>query len=299
MDLDEIHNYLQIHGLDTPPDLSMTAVYDVAVDRLLAWGRAEKLPLTFFVVGSDLERALARDKIAEAARVGTEIANHTYSHFYDLTRRPKQEAAADIARGAEIIEMVTGKRPLGFRAPGYTITNEIFETLVEQGYAYDSSVFPCPAYYTAKTAMIGAIRARGRESRSVVDDPRVLTAPIVPYRVGTPYWKRGEGLLEVPIQVTTGARLPVIGTSLMLAGVRGSKMLAAMCTDSTFNLELHGVDVLDETDGLAPLAKNQKDLRIRWARKLEILSAVVAEFRARGGEFVTLERLAASKAHSS
>ena len=38
---------------------------------------------------------------------------------------------------------------------------------------YDSSVFPCPAYYTAKAAAISLLRMRGRQSRSIIDDPRV------------------------------------------------------------------------------------------------------------------------------
>ena len=34
---------------------------------------------------------------------------------------------------------------------------------VAEGFAYDSSVFPCPAYYGAKTSAIGLIAARGRK----------------------------------------------------------------------------------------------------------------------------------------
>ena len=47
---------------------------------------------------------------------------------------------------------------MGFRAPGYTITDEVFDVLAELGVAYDSSVFPCPAYWAAKAAAIGLHR---------------------------------------------------------------------------------------------------------------------------------------------
>src|SRR5947199_96198 len=83
--------------------------------------------------------------------------------------------------------------------------------------AYDSSVFPCPAYMALKDAAIASYALLGRPSRSVVDTPSVLTAPTQPYRVGTPYWKRGDGMLEIPIQVTRALRLPYFGTPLMMA----------------------------------------------------------------------------------
>ena len=45
VDLDEIPNYFQIHGLEAPEGAS-TAVYDVAMDRLSAFARDAQLPLT-------------------------------------------------------------------------------------------------------------------------------------------------------------------------------------------------------------------------------------------------------------
>src|SRR5262249_5460157 len=148
--------------------------------------------------------------------------------------------------------------------------------LTELGVAYDSSVFPCPPYYGAKALAMLGIRLRGRRSRSILDTPRVLGAPTRPYRVGTPYWKRGGGLLELPIQVTRGARLPVIGTARTLAGPSRARLLARMCVgEPLVNLELHGIDVLDANDGLADLAPHQPDVAVPLARKLEVLGGVV------------------------
>ena len=52
----------------------------------------------------------------------------------------------------------------------------------------------------------------------MLDTPGVLLSPREPYRVGRPYWRRGQGLLELPIQVTRGPRIHYIGTTLTLAG---------------------------------------------------------------------------------
>lgn len=296
VDLDEIVHYYAIHGLRPEGDTG-TLVYDVAVPRLVDFASAHGLPITFFAVGNDLERPASARALKGAADRGHEMANHTRDHRYDLVRLSKAEMREQIEGGADDIERATGKRPKGFRAPGYTITDEIFEVLGDLGVSYDSSVFPCPAYWLAKASVVGLIRMRGRESKSIVDHPRVLGAPTVPYRVGRPYSERGGGLVELPIQVTPGLRLPVIGTSLTLAGPFGARRLARSCVGAPLvNLELHGIDVLDATDGLAALAPHQFDVRVSLARKLETLSSTVAELKAAGYTFVTLEEAASAVA---
>ncbi|HRG97967.1 MAG TPA: polysaccharide deacetylase family protein [Polyangiaceae bacterium] len=294
VDLDEIPNYYAIHGL-SPPTAAAALVYDLAVPRLMDEAAAGGYPLTLFAVGADLARAASSAALARAAGEGHEIANHSLDHRYDLTRLPRGEIVRQIDLGAAAIERAVGRRPRGFRAPGYTITDEVFDALDELAVVYDSSVFPCPAYWAAKAAAVGMIRVRGRESRSVVDTPRVLTAPTRPYRVGRPYHGRGAGLLELPIQVTPGLRLPVIGTSLTLGGPRVARWLVGACAgEPLVNLELHGIDLLDAADGLGALAPHQPDVRVPLARKRAALRAAVDVLKRAGYTFVTLEEAAAA-----
>jgi hypothetical protein len=172
----------------------------------------------------------------------------------------------------------------------------VFEVLGELGFVYDSSVFPCPGYYAAKATAIGVHALRGRRSRSVVDDPRVLTAPADPYRVGRPYYRRGSGIVELPIGVTTDAtgRLPYIGTSVVLAGRVGARLLTTMIEKRPLvNLELHGIDVADaDQDGLSFLRPYQPDLRVSAERKLEALVTALHALRSAGARFVTLAEAA-------
>ena len=121
----------------------------------------------------------------------------------------------------------------------------------------------------------------------------MLRAPTSPYRIGSPYWTKGSGLLEVPIQVTRGPRLPFIGTTLTLAGPRMARYMAKLVVGSPLvNLELHGIDVLDADDGFTELRDHQPDSRVPHARKLEALDAVVAELRNAGYSFVRLDEAA-------
>jgi peptidoglycan/xylan/chitin deacetylase (PgdA/CDA1 family) len=289
VDLDEIPNYFAIHGLAEPEGPASTLVYDVAIDRLLALAKELAIPLTLFAVGSDLARPASAAKLRAAREAGCEIANHSLDHRYDFVRLGRDEIRRQVHEGSRAIERATGTPPVGFRAPGYTITDEAFSVLEELGTLYDSSVFPCPPYWAAKVAALGLIALRGRASRSIVDTPAVLAAPTRPYRIGRPYWRRGEGMIELPVQVTRGPRLPFFGTSVTLGGPWLARRLARACAgEPLVNMELHGIDVLDASDGLEVLRPHQPDVRVPRARKVDALRAAVEELRAAGHVFVTL-----------
>lgn len=298
VDLDEIHHYFEIHGLTASgSSRSLTLVYDVAMARLRALADAGRFPLTFFAIGRDLDRPKAGAELRAAAGEGHEIANHSLDHRYDLVRLGREEIERQVEDGAVVIERACGERPVGFRAPGYTITDEVFDVLKETGARYDASVFPCPSYWALKAGIIALISLRGRRSHSIIGSPEVLRAPTQPYRVGTPYWKRGSsgGLLEIPVQVTRGPRLPFIGTTLTMAGPTRARWLTKLCAgEPLVNLELHGIDVLDATDGLEALAAHQHDVRVPRQRKMDSILAAIEELRRAGYSFVTMREAAAA-----
>ena len=112
--------------------------------------------------------------------------------------------------------------------------------------------------------------------------------------MGTPYWRRGAGLLELPVQVTRGPRLPFFGTSLTLArpDVARARSRACASGEPLVNLELHGIDVLDATDGLEALRPHQLDVRVPKEKKMERLTGAFRALRAAGYSFVTLSEAA-------
>jgi peptidoglycan/xylan/chitin deacetylase (PgdA/CDA1 family) len=288
VDLDEMPNYFGIHGLPEPTGPERSLCYDVAVDRLAALSRDLAIPLTLFAVGSDLARPEAAARLRAAREAGFEIGNHTLDHRYDLVHLGRDEIRRQVHEGALAIERATGEMPVGFRAPGYTITDEVFEVLQDLGVEYDSSVFPCPAYFAAKATAISLIRLRGRRSRSIFDTPAVLTAPTRPYRVGKPYHRPGRGIVEIPVQVTRVGRLPFIGTYVTLWGPTIGRWLARACIgEPLVNLELHGIDVLDAADGLEALKGHQPDVGVPAHWKMEAIRAACEELRRAGYAFVT------------
>ena len=61
----------------------------------------------------------------------------------------------------------------------------------------------------------------------MLTDPRALVAPPEPYRpdLARPWQRGGAPLIELPIAVTPGLRVPAIGTSLLLAPPRVRDLL--------------------------------------------------------------------------
>ena len=82
--------------------------------------------------------------VALIARRGHEIASHGYAHrlVYDQTRSAFRD---DVRRAKQLLEDACGRKVVGYRAPSYSITPRslwALDVLVEEGYEYDSSIFP-------------------------------------------------------------------------------------------------------------------------------------------------------------
>jgi polysaccharide deacetylase family protein (PEP-CTERM system associated) len=82
--------------------------------------------------------------VKEADKRGHEIASHGCSHglIYKMTRR---EFFEDAIESRKILEDIVGRRVVGYRSAGFSVVEEtpwFFDTLIEAGYRYDSSVFP-------------------------------------------------------------------------------------------------------------------------------------------------------------
>lgn len=293
VDLDEIRHYAEIHAIDGSR-LPSRPIYARALPRFLELFARHQLRATFFVIGADLDDEANRALLREAHERGHEIASHSETHLYDLTRRDRRTIEREIDAVANKIEELIGRPPIGFRAPGYTVNEALLEALEERGYMYDSSVFPSAPYYAAKAAAMAAIRMRGDVSRSVLDHPRVLMAPRHPYRIGQRYTKRGDGLLELPIATSRLTRAPIIGTFLMMSPPRLAAALVRSAMDGPhLNLEFHGIDLADrDRDGLTALGGHQPDLRVGLEAKLARFDAVILECRRKGYEFLRLDEAA-------
>ncbi len=285
VDLDPLHHYCRIHALPESllDDRARRLVYEVAVPRYLELFRDLGAPGTFFAIGEDLREPSAGEALKRAREAGVEVGNHSWSHDYALSRRLPAEIDDELRRGEDAIHDAVGERPVGFRAPGYTLSPALFEVIQRRGYTYDSSTFPAVPYYSAKALVMGALALSGRPSRAVLDSPRVLAAPNRPYFPSRtqPYARGDSDVLELPITCAPVTRFPFIGTfAVALPKPFIRAVYATLRREPLFNFELHAVDVLSVEDGIPrELAARQRDLFLPVRHKLSRLREVFAWLR--------------------
>uniref|UniRef100_I2Q338 Polysaccharide deactylase family protein, PEP-CTERM locus subfamily n=1 Tax=Desulfovibrio sp. U5L TaxID=596152 RepID=I2Q338_9BACT len=110
--------------------------------RILALFDEYDLTATFFVLGWVARRH--PDLVRDIAAAGHEIACHGFGH--KRIRFQTQKAfRRDVAASKALLEDIAGRPVLGYRAPSYSITPETawaLDVLIEEGFAYDSSIFP-------------------------------------------------------------------------------------------------------------------------------------------------------------
>jgi polysaccharide deacetylase family protein (PEP-CTERM system associated) len=146
------------------------------VDLLLDLLARHETSATFFVLGWIAERH--PEVVRRIADCGHEIASHGWWHRRVMTLAPA-EFRADVRSARAILEEVSGQRVTGYRAPSFSIvpgTEWAFDILLEEGYEYDSSLFPIrrPDYgYPAAAPCPHAIR---RASGSLLELPLATVA---------------------------------------------------------------------------------------------------------------------------
>lgn len=97
---------------------------------------------TFFVLTRVAEAF--PELIAQVREAGHEIASHGHGHEL-LTRQTPKEFENDVRRSLDILQQLTGERPLGYRAPAFSVVRETRwagPILSRLGFEYSSSVFP-------------------------------------------------------------------------------------------------------------------------------------------------------------
>ena len=128
-----IHNSKLNNSVPSPQPLVTYSLNNSLTQRVKA---------TFFVLGWIAERYPGL--VQRIQKEGHEIACHGYAHKLVYTQS-KEEFRQDIRKAKAILEDITGNEVIGYRAPSYSITNKsrwAFEVLVEEGFKYDSSIFP-------------------------------------------------------------------------------------------------------------------------------------------------------------
>jgi len=130
---------------------------------------------TFFTLGWVADHhPLAVRRIVDA---GHEVASHGYWHRRVDTLSPR-EFRDDVRASKAVLEDCSGAPVVGFRAPNFSIRpgcEWAFDVLVEEGYRYDSSLFPIRRPGYGYPAAPGVPHVVHRPSGSITEFPLATT----------------------------------------------------------------------------------------------------------------------------
>ena len=126
------------YGITNPSVLSRGAYgANLGMPRILALLDRYAIAATFFVPRITAERY--PDLVRRVHDAGHEIGHHGYLHLSPATQTIEDERTA-LEKGLEILERLTGERPIGYRSPSWDLSDHSLELLAERGFLYDSSL---------------------------------------------------------------------------------------------------------------------------------------------------------------
>lgn len=142
----DVEDYFQVTAFAGVVDRQDWGVYPSRVAnntlRVLDLLDEYDLKATFFVLGWVAERY--PETVRAIIGRGHEVASHGYDHELVYNQNP-EKFRRDVRKAKAILEDITGRQVLGYRASSYSITERslwALDILVEEGFSYDSSIFP-------------------------------------------------------------------------------------------------------------------------------------------------------------
>jgi peptidoglycan-N-acetylglucosamine deacetylase len=291
LDLDNKWSYMKTHG--DPGWESFPSYLDVLVPRVLDFLKARNLTVTFFIVGQDAALETNHELLRSIRTAGHEIGNHSFRHEPWLHLYSEEEIEAEIAAAEEHIERAIGERPVGFRAPGYSLTDTVLRVIEQRGYRYDASTWPslvapaARAYYLVTANFSPEEKKRRRLLGGTLRDG---LRPNRAYR-----WRlngRSRMLIEIPVTTMPIFKLPIHVSYLMCLSIVSPNLALQyfrtalkLCrwSGTEPSIVLHPTDFLgcDDTQGLSFIP----GMNLPSERKLKFVSEVL---RLLSAEFTVL-----------
>ncbi|HEX4954516.1 MAG TPA: polysaccharide deacetylase family protein [Thermoanaerobaculia bacterium] len=282
VDLDAPTDYYRFYRVPDPPPAGPFLADALA--RFLDLFAELGIRATFFAIGRDCADPEAARWLRRLVEAGHEVANHSFSHPIAFGRLPRSEKGREIDQGRSAIEQATGQAVVGFRCPAYDLDRELLDLLLERGALYDSSLHPSPFLLPMKWL----VQLSGRRWHVGLGGLAHAVQPRRPFAIEG----QGARLVELPLAVLPGLRLPFYGTMTQSLGHAFFRAgLAVLRRGSApINYSLHAAEItpLERRGGsLARVPGYGRPI----AERRRLLAATLAELVA-GAESVTQAELA-------
>ena len=138
VDIDAVAGWLGSYGgEDSPSDIQRGMFAgEVGTPRLLKLFDKFNIKASWFIPGHSIETFPEETRLIAAA--GHEIGAHGYSHENPVAMTRRQEEDV-LKKSIELIEKFSGKKPRGYVAPWWEMSNSTAELLLQNGFRYDHS----------------------------------------------------------------------------------------------------------------------------------------------------------------
>ena len=120
----------------------------VAVPRILGTYRRFGLRQSFFMPAWCMETY--PETVEAILEAGCEIGHHSYLHENPASHSDAEQAYW-FDRATDVHVTLTGRKPRGYRAPVYNVTQGVLDRLIAGGFLYDSSLMADDMPYVMKT----------------------------------------------------------------------------------------------------------------------------------------------------
>jgi peptidoglycan/xylan/chitin deacetylase (PgdA/CDA1 family) len=274
VDMDSVASHLDGYGFARPPDDG--AAYRTALPRALDLFDECGVRATFFLIAE--EAARHPDAVADIVRRGHEVASHSLSHPLPFTDLDPAGWDREIAGSKRLLEELTGRPVVGFRAPSWDLSPRLFDALVAAGYRYDASTYPS----LLLPLLRWSVRRRSATGRTRTGSRlwAGVFGPTVPHlrRVG------GRVLAEVPMCTAPWTRLPYYHTLRFVAPRPAVALVGALARrrHAPITYQFHAVDFLDvEKDRLDPRIARHPGMQMRLDAKMRLARRALQELRDR------------------
>ncbi len=206
LDLDNKWSYLKTHGDDAWSDYP--SYFDTVVPRFLEILEDRKIKMTVFVVGQDAAQSWNQASLMSIATAGHEIANHSFHHEPWLHLYDRQQLIEEFETSEKAIREATGQQTIGFRGPGFSISDDVLKLLAERGYQYDATIFPtflgpvARAYYFLRSNFS---REQKEKRKALFGKFSDGFRPLKPF-----VWETSPNhLIEIPVTTMPIFKLPI------------------------------------------------------------------------------------------
>jgi hypothetical protein len=284
LDLDNQWSYMKIHG-DSGWE-KFPSYLDKFIPVTLNILEELNLKITFFIVGQDAALEKNKEFLSMIVKNGHELGNHSFNHESWLHLYPKEKIREEILTAEKHITEISGVKPIGFRGPGFSWSQNLLDVLSELNYQFDASTLPT---FIGPLARFYYMRTTNLTSEEKKERKKLFGAFKDGFRSVKPYFwniKGSKKLLEIPVTTIPFVKTPFHLSYLIYLNnispflMREYLSIAiAFCkmTKTSPSFLLHPLDII--SGDLVPELKFFPGMNVKSDKKINLFLEVINKLK--------------------